>query len=317
MFFLLKEVFILDKEQIISEVLIKCQAQGETVIVGGYIRNKLLGYDFKDVDLLTTCRPEELKTLFPQLNWTEQGLELGITRMTYRGIQFEFSSCFKEAFKDKLEKRDFTINQFYFDGHNLTSQSTGANDIELKLLKASDYLQNSTTECLKNSPQAFIRAFRFVSLYELKWDESLLTLFQNNRNSFNTVPDGRLQNEAYEILKGKNILRSIYYYEQVGLISTNPKLEEMQDVQIPLYTQNLAARLIYLSYLLGKQTVIEWLTLHHLSQKLIEEIQLYLPYLKTDNLKIHPKKLPFMTLLKRYQYQDDKEKIKDFLKNSR
>ena len=307
----------MDKEQIISEVLIKCQAQGETVIVGGYIRNKLLGYDFKDVDLLTICTPEELKTIFPQLNWTEQGLELGITRMTYRGIQFEFSSCFKEAFKDKLEKRDFTINQFYFDGHNLTSQSTGTNDIEMKLLKASDYLQNSTIECLKNSPQAFIRAFRFVSLYDLKWDDSLLTLFQNNITSFQNVPDGRLQNEAYEILKGENILRSLYYYEQVGLLSTNSKLEELKDVHIPLYTQNLAARIIYLSYLLGKQTVIEWLTLHHLSQKLVEEIQQYLPYLKTDDLKIHPKKLPFMTLLKRYQYQDDKEKIKEFLKNSR
>lgn len=307
----------MDKEQIISEVLIKCQAQGETVIVGGYIRNKLLGYDFKDVDLLTTCTPEKLKTIFPQLNWTEQGLELGITRMTYRGIQFEFSSCFKEAFKEKLEKRDFTINQFYFDGHNLTSQSTGANDIESKLLKASEYLQNSTAECLRNSPQTFIRAFRFVSLYNLNWDNNLLILFQSNITSFRNVPDGRLQNEAYEILKGENILRSLYYYERVGLLSTNSKLEELKDVQIPLYTQNLAARIIYLSYLLGKQTVIEWLTLHHLSQKLVEEIQQYLPYLKTDDLKIHPKKLPFMTLLKRYQYQDDKEKIKEFLKNSR
>ena len=307
----------MDKEQIISEVLIKCQAHGETVIVGGYIRNKLLGYDFKDVDLLTTCTPEMLKTLFPQLNWTEQGLELGITRMTYRGIQFEFSSCIKEDFEEKLEKRDFTINQFYFDGQKLTSQSSGTNDIKLKIIKASNYLQNSTLECLEFSPQTFIRAFRFVSLYNLKWDNNLLILFQNNINSFNKIPDGRLQNEAYEILKGENILRSLYYYEQVGLISPNDKLEELKNVPIPLYTQNLSARLIYLSYLLGKHTVIEWLSLHHLSQKLIEEIQEYLPYLKTDNLKIHPKKLPFMTLLKRYQYQDDKEQIKNFLKNSR
>jgi len=307
----------LNKEQIISEVLIKCQEYGETLIVGGYIRNKLLGYDFKDVDLLTTCSPQRLKQIFSQISWTEQGLELGVTRMTYKGIQFEFSSCLEEEFAEKLENRDFTINAFYFDGHNLTSQSNGSEDIKLKLLRPTEYLKKHLYKRLEFSPQTYIRAFRFVSLYDLKWSDELYVLFKESREFFKLVPDGRLQSEAYEIIKGENVLRSLYYYQEVGLIKTNNLLNELKDVSVPLYTQNLSARLIYLSYLVGKQTIIDWLVLHHLSNKLVEEIQEYLPYLKTNELKVHPKKLPFLTLLKRYQYQDDKEKIKAFLKNSR
>jgi tRNA nucleotidyltransferase/poly(A) polymerase len=167
------------------------------------------------------------------------------------------------------------------------------------------------------SPQTFLRAFRFVSLYNLKWAEELFVEFDKSFHMFKEIPNGRLQSEAYDILKGKNVLRSLFYYEKLGLISQNKKLDELKDTEIPLYNQNTSARLIYLSYLLGKNTIIEWVNLHNISGKLIEDIQEYLHYLKTDSLKIHPKKLPFLTLLKRYQYKDDKDKIKEFLRTNK
>lgn len=307
------EVFILEKEHIIQEVLIKCQEYGKTYIVGGYIRNKLLGYDFKDVDILTTCSIQRLKNLFPQLNWTEQGLELGISRMVYKGIEFEFSSCLEEEFEEKLTNRDFTVNSFYFDGNILMAQSTGSEDIKNKLLRQMPNFQNKLTF----SPQTYIRAFRFTSLYNLTWTDELFNELKTSKHFFDVIPNGRLQSEAYDMLKGTNIIKTLYYYEQMGLISKNEKLLELKDLSMPLYNQNLGARLIYLSYLLGKHTIIEWINLHKISNKLIEEIQEYLPYLKTNELKIPPKKLPFMILLKRYQYNDEKDKIKEFLKKNK
>lgn len=303
----------MNNEQIISEVLFKCQKIGTTVIVGGYIRNKLLGYAFNDVDLLTLCSPEALKELFPQLNWTEQGLGLGVTRMTYRGIKFEFSSCTEEEYQDKLLSRDFTVNTFFYDGEKLFAQYSGFKDIENKILKPTPYLIQNVDQYLSFSPATYIRAFRFTSLYNLDWSPELYKLFKQNAHYFNSMQDGRLQSEAYEILKGENVLRAFYYYEQMGLIPENQSLLELKDEKIPLYTQNLSAKIIYLSYLLGEQTVIDWLHLHHLSQKLVEEIQEYLPYLEDQTLRIPSRKLPFLILLKRYEYKDNKDKIKDFL----
>ncbi|MGF7535568.1 hypothetical protein AAGG74_18100 [Bacillus mexicanus] len=299
----------MDKEQIIKEVLFRCQQHGKTYIVGGYIRNKLLGYEFNDVDLLTSCSLEKLKEIFPKVNWTDQGLTLGICRMQYKGIQFDFSSCTESEFEDKLKDRDFTINSFYFDGHTLIAQSTASKDLYLRILRP----MRNIWETLNFSPHSMVRAFRFISCYNLNWSEDLLNDLKESSSYFEKISEGRLQKEAYEILKGKHIIKALYYYESIGLISPNPNLKKMKDLIIPTYNQNISARLIYLSYLLGKGTIIEFIQLHHLSNKLIEEIQEYLPYLKTDKLMIHPRKLPFLILLKRYQFQDDKTKIKEFL----
>lgn len=304
--------FILNKEQIISEVLAKCQNNNKSLIVGGYIRNKLLGYDFKDVDILTTCPPQKLKQLFPQLTWTDQGINLGITRMIYKGIEFDFTSSQEEEFEEKLKNRDFTVNSFYFDGQQVMAQASASKDIANRCLRPLADLKTK----MDFSPQTFIRAFRFVSLYDLKWTDELITGLKENIDYFSKIPNGRLQSEAYDMLKGENIVRSLYYYEQLRLISPNNKLNELKDLKVPLYNQNLGARLIYLSYLLGETTIIEWIRLHHLSVKLIEEIQEYLPYLSTEQ-KFPPKKLPFITLLKRYQFGDDKDKIKKFLIENR
>lgn len=303
----------MDKEQVIKEVLFKCQQYGKTYIVGGFIRNKLLGYDFNDVDLLTICSIEKLKELFPQLNWTDQGFSLGISRMNYKGIQFDFSSCSEKEFDEKLKDRDFTINSFYFDGHTLIAQSTASEDLEKRILRP----MRSIWKTLNFSPHTLVRAFRFSSNYNITWSEELLIELKEASSFFEKIPEGRLQKEAYEILKGEHIIKALYYYESIGLINPNNNLRRMIDVIIPTYNQNISARLIYLSYLLGKKTIIEFIKLHHLSNKLIDEIQEYLPYLKTDKLTIHPRKLPFLILLKRYQFKDDKNKIKEFLKNNK
>lgn len=300
-------------DQVISEVLTKCNSYGKTVVVGGYIRNKLLGYDFNDIDILTTCSPHKLKELFPQLSWTEQGFSLGITRTMYRGIQFEFSSCLEEEYTEKLTRRDFTVNAFYYDGEKIVSQQTGDEDIKQRLLRPMPGFQGH----MEFSPHTYIRALRFTSLYNLEWSNELFEELNSSPHFFKAIPNGRIQSEAYEIIKGESIIKSFYYYQKLGLIKPNPKLFQMKDHRIPTYNQNISARLTYLSYLIGIKTVINWLSLHSLSQKLIDEIQEYLPYLENENVKVPPKKLPFVTLLKRYQLKDDKEALRTFLIDQR
>ncbi|WP_088362931.1 CCA tRNA nucleotidyltransferase [Bacillus cereus] len=296
-------------EQIISEVLTKCNQHGKTVVVGGYIRNTLLGYGFNDIDILTTCSPQKLKELFPQLSWTDQGLSLGVTRMMYRGIQFEFSSCIEEEFTMKLTRRDFTVNAFYYDGKKTVSQLTGDEDIKQRLLRPMPGFQDH----MEFSPHTYIRALRFTSLYNLEWTDELFEELKKSPHFFEAIPNGRIQSEAYEIIKGEYIIKSFYYYQKLGLIKPNPKLFQMKGQTVPTYNQNISARLTYLSYLIGQETVLNWLSLHSLSQKLIDEIQEYLPYLENENIKVPPKKLPFVTLLKRYQFNDDKEELRNFL----
>ena len=301
-------IVILKLPKPIQDILNKCQSINQTVIVGGYIRNTLLGYDFKDVDLLTCSSPEELKNLFPSLTWTDTSLNFGITRLSYSGIHFDFVSCDKNEFTNKLADRDFTINSFYYDGKTLTAPLSSTDDLQKRRLHP---MPNFETR--DQLAPTLIRAFRFTSLYDLHWSEQLLETMNKTKSFYSDIPEGRLQSEAYEILLGENVLRSLYYYAEIGLINQNPKLKELSDISIPLYNPNLTARLTYLCYLVGTEPIYEWLQLHNLSHKHIEQVASYLPYLDMNPADIPPSKFNLITLIKRYQFQDDKESIKNFI----
>ena len=56
-------------EEIALEVLNKIFDYGyEAYIVGGFVRDKLLGIESSDVDITTNATPMELKNIFPEIN---------------------------------------------------------------------------------------------------------------------------------------------------------------------------------------------------------------------------------------------------------
>jgi tRNA nucleotidyltransferase/poly(A) polymerase len=90
----------------------------QAFIVGGAIRDSLLGLQAKDWDVATNAMPDRIRDLFPEM--TSFNLKHGTVTLVSEGSHFEvttfrgtegFSSCIEED----LAHRDFTFNAMAYD----------------------------------------------------------------------------------------------------------------------------------------------------------------------------------------------------------
>lgn len=105
----------------------------EAYVVGGCVRDELLGRTPKDYDVATSAVPEETKQCFRNFKVVETGLKHGTVTVIMNGESFEVTTFRKDgsysdrrrpdsvAFSSKLEddlaRRDFTVNAMAYNSH--------------------------------------------------------------------------------------------------------------------------------------------------------------------------------------------------------
>src|SRR5437016_14415541 len=117
----------------------------EAYLVGGCVRDMVMGLEAADYDIATSARPEEIVKIFPR---TESiGAQFGVILVIYRGHPFEVATfrsdeayvdgrrptgvVFTDAKQDVL-RRDFTINGLLYDplDQRLIDYVEGQSDIQ-------------------------------------------------------------------------------------------------------------------------------------------------------------------------------------------
>ncbi len=104
----------------------------ETRVVGGAVRNSLLGLPVTEIDLATTARPEQVMALARQagLKAVPTGIEHGTVTIVADGVPFEVTTlrrdvetfgrhamvAFTENWEEDARRRDFTLNALYAAG---------------------------------------------------------------------------------------------------------------------------------------------------------------------------------------------------------
>ena len=132
----------------IKEILKKINDKGyESYIVGGYVRDKILGLNSNDIDIATNMPFNALRTLFvydeeyPEyfcIKFHLESYNVSITtfrkELAYKNnkpISIKYTNILKE---DAL-RRDFTINSLYMDFNgNIIDLYNGLNDLNKKVL---------------------------------------------------------------------------------------------------------------------------------------------------------------------------------------
>jgi len=124
--------------------------KGKSYLIGGFVRDYLLGRNSNDIDIATSLTPKELKNLFPDLDCSFE--EYGAVSVTIKNVRFEITTFRKEHdYKDyrkpvQLEyvktleedvlRRDFTINAIAMDkDENIIDLSDGKRDLENKVTR--------------------------------------------------------------------------------------------------------------------------------------------------------------------------------------
>ena len=187
----------------------------EISLVGGPVRDAILGKSVKDLDLTTNAKPEEIqKTL---KNWAEDIWDVGIKFgtvgarkkdfifeiTTYRTEQYEDTSRkpsveFGKKLEEDLARRDFTINAMALKLPNfeLVDSYNGLSDLNSKTLKTPLDPEISFSE----DPLRMLRAARFIAKLELVPEEKLVLVMKKLAERINIVSMERINDEFNKLL---------------------------------------------------------------------------------------------------------------------
>ena len=181
----------------------------EALIVGGWVRDRLLGIESADVDIVTNARTHEIMKIWPGddskigvgTNFLVNIID-GIEVATYRLDQIdedgETTVLFAECFKDDSERRDLTINAIGYDpiADKYIDHWGGIDDLKLGVIR----FVNSAQLRIEEDPARMLRAARFVAKTEFKLLPSAFLAIKDNAELINTVPKERIQKEILKAL---------------------------------------------------------------------------------------------------------------------
>ena len=120
-------------------------------IVGGFVRDSLLGIPNNDIDLTTNATPEQVMALFPKTVPT--GIKHGTVVVIENGEEFEITTfrqdgeytdgrrpdtvLFSTSITDDLSRRDLTINAMAMDiNGNIIDPFNGREDLKNGIIRA-------------------------------------------------------------------------------------------------------------------------------------------------------------------------------------
>ncbi|HET7615418.1 MAG TPA: CCA tRNA nucleotidyltransferase, partial [Bacillales bacterium] len=146
----------------------------EAYIVGGAVRDHLIGRRVKDIDIATSATPDKVDGLFDKT--IPVGVEHGTVVVRFRHQSFEVTTFRKESdYKDHrrpsavsfvsslhedLQRRDFTINAMALSREGeLIDPCDGRSDLQRKLIRT----VGTAKERFEEDPLRMMRAVRFAS----------------------------------------------------------------------------------------------------------------------------------------------------------
>lgn len=197
-------------------IINKLMANGyEGYIVGGCVRDLIMGITPKDFDITTDCTPNEVIEIFKDsFNVIPTGKKYGTVTIIIDKIPYEVTTYRKEdEYKDNrhpekieyqnelsfdLARRDFTINAMaYNERDGLIDLYRGVLDIKNKVLRAvGDANIRFNEDALR-----IIRAYRFTSRYDLTIERKTLSAIYINLHLLKTIANERIVKELKEIFE--------------------------------------------------------------------------------------------------------------------
>jgi poly(A) polymerase len=190
----------------------------EIYIIGGFVRDLILGRDSVEIDFLVLENgPEFAKKYAERLGIKNVSIfkNFGTAHFRYKDYDLEFVGARKESynkesrkpdvaagsFADDIMRRDFTINAMAIslneDNYgDLIDTFGGLSDIGIKMIKTP--LNPLVT--FDDDPLRIMRAFRFAAQLNFQIDESLLNAANQLRERLKIVSQERITDEFMKIL---------------------------------------------------------------------------------------------------------------------
>lgn len=210
-------------------------------LVGGSVRDLLIGRAVFDYDLTTKATPEQIQAIFPDSFYEndfgtvglkdeenqENKIEITTFRKetTYSDFRHPDKVVFAKKIEEDLERRDFTINAIAVNlkSFELVDPFLGIQDLEKKTIKAVGRAQ----ERFQEDALRLIRAVRFATQLNFKIEEKTQQAIQKNRKLLEKIAKERIKDEFQKIILAKNPEKGINQLQKLGLLEfVLPELEK-------------------------------------------------------------------------------------------
>lgn len=165
-----------------NKIICTLQNHGHTAyVVGGCVRDSIMGRVPHDWDICTSATPTEMKEIFKEEKVVETGLKHGTLTVVVNGEPFEITTyrvdgeysdnrrpdsvLFTDSLIDDLRRRDFTINAIAFNEiDGLVDPFNGLSDIETGIIRC----VGSPKERFEEDALRILRAIRFATRYDFQ-----------------------------------------------------------------------------------------------------------------------------------------------------
>lgn len=233
--------------KVIYNVLKKLENNNyESYIVGGYVRDKILGIDTLDIDITTKAKPKEVVELFPEINvklhdygnvsFEIDNYKFDVTTfrkdIKYKDNRKPEKIIYIDSFEEDLKRRDFTINSICLDSeNNVIDLYDGRKDIKKKTIKTiGDPDKKMKEDCLR-----ILRAVRFAVVYKFKLDNELKLAIINNKHLLKNLSYERKREELNKIFCSKHKKYGVKLLNELNLLEEL----DLKDIKYVLNTNDL------------------------------------------------------------------------------
>lgn len=222
----------------------------DAFLVGGCVRDLILGIPPKDYDITTTATPEEIISLFPKTFYENEygtvgvvtcGEDLGIQcenetvkiiEVTPYRLEGDYSDNrhpdevkWSNNIEDDLKRRDFTINAIAYNPitGEVVDPFDGQIDLKNKLIRA----VGAPDVRFKEDALRLMRAIRFVSQLDFDLDSVTRESIVQNANLLKSISHERVRDELVKLIMTRFPMRGIALLENTGLLQhIVPELEK-------------------------------------------------------------------------------------------
>lgn len=212
-------------------------------LVGGAVRDYVLGKKIKDYDIATSATPDEIKTIFEKT--VDVGESFGKVSVVIGEEMYDvatFRKCanrtqFGGSIKEDIQSRDFTINALYSDCsdgnfamNKIIDKHGGLNDLRTRTLRTVGNAENRMIE----DPIRILRAIRFAADLDMCIDSELDKAIQDLWKLVSAMSVERIRDEFIKMINGNNFdkcVELLIRYNLMNLII--PGFTDMIDCEQP------------------------------------------------------------------------------------
>ncbi len=212
-----------------KEVIIKLKEAGyDAYMVGGFVRDHLLGIKSDDIDITTSATPLQVESLFEKVKQTGKkfgGVTVIIDSHKYEVTTFRLEGSymnhrypsevsFSMKVEDDIKRRDFTINAFLMDEYEkVYDYHNGQDDLDKKIIRTI----NNPKERFTEDALRILRAFRFVSKLGFDIESSTLQAITDLKHLVKTITIERVMIEMDKIISGDFQKKALQYMLKTGV----------------------------------------------------------------------------------------------------